>query len=169
MGDSVNSWQRQVNGLPQSSVLAETLFNLYSNDLPVTYSHSFIYSDDICCALQAETFSKIECTLTADLAHLAKYCQLWCLKPSTSKTVTSVFHLRDNSSLNVHMNVHHYQYPVYLGVSLDQTLSYREHLSRSAAKLKSRNNLIVKLAGTSWGTSTSTLRTLALALCLKVI
>ena len=26
-----------------------------------------------------------------------------------------------------------------------------EHLSRSAAKLKSRNNLIVKLAGTSWG------------------
>jgi len=43
-----------------------------------------------CCALQAETFSKIECTLTANLAHLAKYCQLWRLKPSTSKTVTCV-------------------------------------------------------------------------------
>ena len=37
---------------------------------------------------------------------------------------------------------------MYLGVTFDQTLSYREHLSRSAAKLKFRNNLIVKLAGT---------------------
>ena len=69
------------------------------------------------------------CTPTA---NLAKYCQLWRLKPSTSKTVTSVFHLHDNSSLNVQ----HYQYPVYLGVSLDQTLSYREHLSCSAAKIE---------------------------------
>jgi len=53
----------------------------------------------------------------------------------------------------------HDPYPVYLGVTLDRTLSYGEHLSRSAAKLKSRNNLIAKLAGTSWGASASTLRT----------
>ena len=45
----------------------------------------------------------------------------------------------------------HDPYPVYLGVTLDRTLSYREHLSRSAVKLKSRNNLITKLTGTSWG------------------
>ena len=50
----------------------------------------------------------------------------------------------------------HDPYPVYLGITLDRTLSYREHLSRSAAKLKSRNNLIAKLAGTSWGASAST-------------
>jgi len=37
-------------------------------------------ADDICCAFQAETFSEIKCTLTADLAHLAKYSQQWCLK-----------------------------------------------------------------------------------------
>jgi len=72
MGDDVSSWRRQVNGLPQGSVLAPTLFNLYTNDLPVTRSRRFIYADDICCALQAVTFSEIECTLTVDLAHLAK-------------------------------------------------------------------------------------------------
>jgi len=55
-----------------------------------------------------------------------------------------------------------------LGVTLDQTLSYREHLSGSAAKLKSRNNLIAKLAGISWGASASTLCTSALALCYSV-
>ena len=37
----------------------------------------------------------------------------------------------------------------------DRTLSYSEHLSHSAAKLKSRSNLIAKLAGTSCGASTS--------------
>ena len=59
----------------------------------------------------------------------------------------------------------HNPYPMYLGVTLDRTLSYREHLSRSAVKLKSRNNLIVKLACTSWGAIASTLCTSALALC----
>jgi len=165
MENDVSSWQRQANGLPQGSVLhlALTLFNLYTSDLPVTRSRRFIYADDICCALQVETFSEIECTLTADLA---KYNQLWRLKPSTSKTVTSVIHLHNNRScreLNVHMNgqrLKHDPYPVYLGVTLDRTLSYREHLSRSAEKLKSRNNLFAKLAGTSWDLIRSSVATL---------
>jgi len=62
----------------------------------------------------------------------------------------------------------HDLYPVCLGVTSDQTISYREHLSCSTAKLKSRNNLIAKLVGTSWGASASTLRTSALALCYSV-
>jgi len=97
-------------------------------------------------------------------------CQiLWRLKPSTSKTVTSAFHVHNNRSLhelNVHINgqrLKHDPYPVYLGVSLDQTLSYR-----GASKLKSRNNLIAKLATTSWSASASILCTSALALCYSV-
>jgi len=67
--------------------------------------------------------SETERTLTADLAHLAKYCQQWRLKPSTSKTVTSVFHLhnkRSSRELNIYMNgqsLKHDPYPVYLGVT----------------------------------------------------
>jgi len=90
MGDNVSCRQRQANGLPQGSILAPILLmlNLYTNNLPVRHSCRFIYADDIYCALQAKTFSEIECTLTADLA---KYCQLWRLKPSTSKTAAIVF------------------------------------------------------------------------------
>ena len=54
---------------------------------------------------------------------------------------------------------------MYLVVTSDQTLAYKEHLSYSAVKLKRRSNLITKLAGTSWGASASTLRTSALTLC----
>ena len=147
---------------------------LYTNDLPNVLCRKFVYADDICCAIQAETFSEVECTLTADLAQLTKYCQQWRLKPSTSKTVTSVFHLhnsRAHRELNVSMNgqrLKHDPHPVYLGVTLDRTLSYKQHLSKTTAKLKSHNNLISKLAGTTWGANASTLRTSALALCYSV-
>ena len=174
IGDDVSSWRHQSNGLPQGSVLAPTLFNLYTNDLPVMLCRRFIYADDICCAVQAKTFAELECILTSDVARLAEYCRHWRLKPSTSKTVTSVFHLHNASShreLAVTMNgqkLRHDQNPVYLGVTLDRTLSYKEHLTKVAAKLKSRNNLLSKLAGTSWGAQADTLHTSALALCYSV-
>jgi len=69
----------------------------------------------------------------------------------------------------VHMvHLKHDPYPVYLGVTFDRTLSYREYLSCSVAKLKSRNNLITKLTGTSCGASAGTLHTSDLALCYSV-
>ena len=54
---------------------------------------------------------------------------------------------------------------VYLGVTLDRTLSYRQHLQKTAAEVKTRNNLLSKLAGSTWGANATTLRTCALALC----
>ena len=40
----------------------------------------------------------------------------------------------------------HECHPTYLGVTLDRTLSYREHWTKTAGKLKNRNNLLMKLA-----------------------
>ena len=86
MGNDNSAWRPQRNGLPQGSVLALVLFNLYSNDLPVTRGRYFSYADDICLAI---------------------------------------------------------------GVTLDHTLSYREHLTKTAGKLKNQNNLLMKLAGST--------------------
>jgi len=52
MGNDTSSWRPQHKGLPQGFVLALVLFNLYSNDLPVTRGRKFIYTDDICLAIQ---------------------------------------------------------------------------------------------------------------------
>jgi len=174
LGDDTSAWRTQRNGLPQGSVLAPTLFNLYTNDLPCLRCRKFIYADDICLATQASTFSELECRLTADVARIEEFCRRWRLKPSVPKTVSSVFHLSNANAaqeLNVCMNgqrLRHDPHPVYLGVMLDRTLSYRQHLIKTADKLKSRNNLLKKLAGSTWGASAATLRCSALALCYSV-
>jgi len=95
----------------------------------------------------------------------------WRLKSSASKTISSVFHLHNTSAtceLSVYLDGHrlrHECHPTYLGVTLDRTLSYRVHLTKTAGKLKNRNNLLMKLAGSTWGASANTLRSSTLALC----
>ena len=106
IGDDTNTWRTQVNGLPHGSVLSLTLFNLYTNGLPVTGSRKFIYADDICLTKQAQRYAELERCLLLDMVHMASYCRLWRLKPSPMKTVTSVFHLLNTSAaceLTVHM------------------------------------------------------------------
>ena len=55
------------------------------------------------------------------------------------------------------------RFPVYLGVTLDRILSFKEHTTKLKQKLSSRNNLLGKLANSSWGADPGTLRTTALA------
>lgn len=54
--------------------------------------------------------------------------------------------------------------PTYLGVKIDRSLTYGKHISKLRMKLGTRNNLLRKLAGTSWGATAACLRTTALAL-----
>ena len=88
-----------------------------------------------------------------------------------SKTQVGAFHLKNrqasrelkvrwyNKDLEFHKN------PVYLGVTLDRTLSFSAHISKLRGKIGTRNNLIRKLATSKWGADPRTLRSSVLALC----
>ena len=113
-------------------------------------------------------------TLTVDMTQITEYCHKWRLKPSVTKTVSSVFHLHNasaNRDLKITMDgntLRHDPHPVYLGDILDRTLGFGEHLSKTSRKHKSRNNLLFKLAESTWVSGANTLRTAALALCYSV-
>lgn len=86
----------------------------------------------------------------------------------------SLFHLNNreaNQELTVNFCSHrikHDKSPIYLGITLDLTLTYNHHLEKIAPKLKTRIALISKLAGTSWGANTQVIRTSTIALFYSV-
>ena len=58
--------------------------------------------------------------------------------------------------------------PKYLSVTLDRSLTYRKHTENVRDKVKSRCNVISKLAGTDWGAPVPVLRTSVIALVYSV-
>lgn len=138
--------------------------------MPETRSRKFGYADDWVLATQHRSFEETEDVLTSDLASLGTYFRRWRLKPNPNKTETACFHLSNRAAskqLQVQFEdtlLRHNDHPKYLGVTLDRTLTYKKHLENTAAKLRTRNNILHKLCGTSWGSNAETLRTSALGL-----
>ncbi|KAJ3615090.1 hypothetical protein NHX12_018658 [Muraenolepis orangiensis] len=156
--------RRLRNGVPQGSVLSPLLFNIYIHDLPETTSRQYGYADDLAIMLRRTTWSAVEQGLNQDMGILAAYLRKWRLQLSTGKTVSAAYHLCNREAkreLSVSVDnkrLEHQLAPKYLGVRLDRTLSYKQHLEEVRAKVTARVSLIRRLAGTTWGASARTLR-----------
>lgn len=131
----------------------------------------FIYADDLCVTSQESTFEAVEANLTSALDELHLYYERNHLHANPAKTQACSFHLRNreaNRPLNITWSgtpLEHCTNPVYLGVTLDRTLSFKEHVKNTKLKVNSRNNILRKLTNSKWGATAHTLRSTALALC----
>ena len=125
-GDNKQSRLRRFkNGVPQGSVLAPLLFNIYTYDLPSMISRKFAYADDL--ILLHSSGKDLEESLSQDVSTLLSYLQTWRLKLSHTKTVTAAFHLNNRKAkreLKVYNNGRLLPFcsnPTYLGVKLDRS------------------------------------------------
>jgi len=86
------------NGVPQGSVLAPLLFNIYTSDLPATISRMYAYADDQAIMHADGDCLAVEGALRKDISTLGEYLQTWKLKLSTTKTVSAVCHLTNKEA-----------------------------------------------------------------------
>ncbi|KAL0160970.1 hypothetical protein M9458_044695, partial [Cirrhinus mrigala] len=144
------------------------LFNIYINDLPATQSCKCIYTNDIYRGTQLWTFDEIENVLNKDMVLMVDFLSRWRLQPSETRyLVSSTSSMQDKRELNIYLKgqrIKHDPNPMSLGITLDRSLTYYDHLKKTAAKVSYRHNLLSKWTSTSWGARAQTLKTTALAL-----
>merc|ERR1712240_709070 len=96
--------------------------------------------------------------------QLERWTKDWVVKVNAGKTTYTVFTLSTKEQkVNLAFNglkLQKDKTPVYLGVTFDQTLTWKEQLQKNKTKAKLRMSLMKKLAGTNWGANHNTLKRL---------
>ena len=161
-GDSKQSRLRRLkNGVPQGSVLAPLLFNIYTYDLFSMISRKFIYADVLALLHSSGNWKDLEGTLSQDMSTLSAYLQTCRLKLSHTKTVTAAFYL-NNRELKVYNNGR--LLPFCPTLTYDRSLTFRHHLVALRKKLSLLVTLLRRLVGSRWGAGAKTLRIATLSL-----
>ena len=75
-GDSKQRRLRRLkNGVPQGSVLAPLLFNIYVYDLLSTVSRRYAYADDLALLYSSDDWKDLEGVLSQDMTTISTYLQ----------------------------------------------------------------------------------------------
>ena len=135
-----------LSGIPQGTVLAPLLFLLYVNDLPQCIRNKIkLYADDV--LLYSVTHSEADCVrLQEDLKLLHQWSILWQMEFNPSKC--------EFLQMTNKRNPIKYQYSIsdaviqqvthakYLGVTIDEKLSWNEHILKVTNKARQVNTFL---------------------------
>ena len=167
------------NGVPQGSVISPLLWLIYINDLassmPAEVQFGIsksLFADDLALLCKGKTVEECEQKMQVALNCLEKWSvenkmEISITDDKQSKTVscyyTKNFKEESNNKVVPHLTlsgiqVFHNTAPRFLGVVVDQTLTFKVHTEEKAKKMGKRNNILRALAGRDWGQKSTELR-----------
>ena len=153
-----SSLKEITTGVPQGSILGPLLFIIYINDLPsVTDLNIIQYADDTCLlipfkhTLNQNKLQSASNQINNKLNTIHKWLAANKLSLNINKTKCTIFHYKQkmlDTFPNIQINnlplnfVHHYK---FLGIMIDDTLTWDTHINYLSNKLSKVNALLSKL------------------------
>ena len=179
VGDVLSTIRHLDNGSPQGSPLSPLLFLIAINDLPCSLIdvEVSLFADDSAIYKSAgkKQLNKIRDLVQQNLEAVNQWCNKWGFQISTEKTVIVLFS-KDSKLKNklkpIYIDGKHIKVEntvKFLGVYLDERLTWKQHIDYIVKKCNTRLNLMRSISGSSWGASQSSLMTIYRALIRAVI
>ena len=156
MGNTVSSKQTMTCGIPQGSSLGPVLFLIYINDLPnssnaLTFR---IFADDTNVFASARDLKVLEKIVNAELKKVKIWCDVNRLSINFSKTNFMIIKSQKKKDDQVNVNIESADGTInvlqrkqkikYLGVLLDETMSFNHHISYICTRIARNNGIISK-------------------------
>ena len=130
-------------GVPQGSVLGPLLLLIYINDIPNTSSKFafYLFADDTSIYFESGNLEQLQKVVNSELKHIEKWLDANKLALNVDKTNFVIFHspqkpLYENITIKFgKQHVTKANHVKFLGLLLDENLSWKHHLSELSKKL----------------------------------
>ena len=151
LANTVSSFKHVPVGVPQGSVLGPLLFLIFVNDLPYCINHCEIslYADDTVIYFSSNNACDLENKLNSDLKHLCRWFNDNLLTLNVSKCKFVIYGSSrkvakfDNVSITVNDSIlDRIDSFKYLGVTIQQNLTWSEHIDNISKKFNQRLALV---------------------------
>ena len=157
IGEHRSVFERTTIGVPQGSVLGSLLFLVYINDLPKVSNKLFsvLYADDTCMSLSNPNYETLINEFNIELNKI----NFWLCKNRLSLNITKTIainfskkYVPINSTEILKMNGNAIEFSKnvkYLGVFLDSSLSFREHINLICSKVSKTVGVLYRISSSA--------------------
>ena len=140
------------HGVPQGSILGPLFFLLYINDIAnsSTVLKFYLFADDTTIFLSHKDPRQLEEILNRELVHVSNWLIANKLSLNVGKSNLLLFRGKNSKlpALNIKINglaVEEKEYAKYLGILIDNKLSFSQHINHVKAKLIKGNAILSKV------------------------